>query len=137
MNLPFLSTALVASLALLAGCASPPNSVNTLSGTTNREIVVDRALARALDVGEPMRGTASGNLLKVQVPVRNVSGSEQYFHYQFVWIDADGMEITSPQPTWLQGVLLAGEDTVLQGISPTPKAVDFKLKFTQSDYKRS
>jgi uncharacterized protein YcfL len=131
----YLSLIAAASLALLAGCASPPNAVNTFDGSTNREVVVDEALHSALEVSRPMRA-AQGGLLKVQVPVRNVSNKQQYFRYQFVWVDAFDMVITNPQPTWMQGNLLPGEEMVLSGIAPSPKAVNFTLKFVQSNYQR-
>lgn len=123
--------ALIAATAFaLTGCQSK-GQVNTIQSSGTEQVVTDSALARAIAI-EDVAFAPAGGLLKVQVTVRNTTRRDQYFHYQFSWVDSNGMLLNNPPPIWETKTLLGGESDVITAIAPTPKAADFRLKMSQS-----
>lgn len=132
------TASLLAALALLsAGCAT---SVNTIERATpesspdlinDKRIVTDSTLARKLRVQSLNQSTVSGNLLKVQATLENLSSRPKEFAYKFDWIADDGMELPGPTGGWKQIALEGKEVRAISIVATSPKAVDFRLKFKE------
>lgn len=127
----------VAVLALLfSGC----QNVNTYENAESRanptyvsdkRVVTDNTLAGKLRVVSINQATVSGNLLKIQATVENLSSSARTFNYKFEWIDQDGMAVNSPNEVWKALPLQGRETSTISTVAVSPKAVDFKLKFRE------
>lgn len=126
--------AVLTALALLfvAGC----NSVNTVEranpqATPNliaiKKVITDPALRYKVEVVDVAEGTASDDLIKIQVKLENLTYDMQQFNYQFTWIEQDGFVATSPAP-WRPGQVQGRETIFITGIAPNPRVVDFQLK---------
>lgn len=92
-----------------------------------KKVITDPALKDKADVVNVIQGTVSDDLLKIQVQVENLTYDYQDFNYQFVWIDKNGFQVTSPTPIW-RPVQIAGRQTkYLTAIAPNPNVVDFQV----------
>ena len=134
-----LGAALIVAGAALAftGCA---NNVNTYeraesqaapSYVADKRVITDNTLAGKLRVVSINQATVSGNLLKIQATVENMSNSLRTFNYKFEWIDQDGMALDSANETWKSLPLQGRESTTISTVAVSPRAVDFKLKFRE------
>jgi uncharacterized protein YcfL len=141
MNLPSLlrsgGALSVATLALLlSGCQNVNTYERAESQATptyiaDKRVVTDNTLAGKLRVVSINQATVSGNLLKIQATVENLSNSARTFNYKFEWIDQDGMAVNSPNEVWKALPMQGRETTTISTVAVSPKAVDFRLKFRE------
>ena len=118
---------------ILAGC----NSVNTVERAEPlaqpnliaiKKVITDPELRDKVSVVNVIEGTVSGDLLKIQVQLENLTYAYQLFNYQFVWIDKNGFQVTSPPPLWKPGQIEGRETIYLSAVTPMPSVVDFQMK---------
>ncbi|MBL9219725.1 MAG: YcfL family protein [Opitutaceae bacterium] len=127
----------VTALALLfGGCQNVNTYENAESRATptyvaDKRVITDNTLAGKLRVVSVNQATVSGNLLKIQATVENLSSKARTFNYKFEWIDQDGMAVNSPNEVWKALVLQGRETSTISTVAISPKAVDFKLKFRE------
>jgi uncharacterized protein YcfL len=69
---------------------------------------------------------ASGDLLKIDANLNNDSKSVKRISYKFRWIDREGMRAWEEE-TWKPLMLYDNSNLVINTVSPTNKAVDFRL----------
>lgn len=121
------------SLLFLAGCSSI-NTVERAEPLSQpdpiaiKKVITDPALRDKVSVVNVIQGTVSGDLLKIQVQVENLTYAYQLFNYQFVWIDKNGFQVTSPTPLWRPGQIEGRETLYLTAVAPKPSVVDFQMK---------
>lgn len=129
---PSLAGVVLLSALALSGC----NSVNTVEraeplATPNviadRRVESDPSLARKVSVVQVVE-SKTGDLMRVQVALFNKTYDYAQFNYQFIWIEEDGMAVTSPAPVWRPGQINGRETIFVSSVAPTPRAVDFQLK---------
>ncbi|HRG56739.1 MAG TPA: YcfL family protein [Lacunisphaera sp.] len=127
----------VTALALLfGGCQNVNTYENAESRATptyvaDKRVITDNTLAGKLRVVSVNQATVSGNLLKIQATVENLSSKARTFNYKFEWIDQDGMAVNSPNEVWKALALQGRETSTISTVAISPKAVDFKLKFRE------
>jgi uncharacterized protein YcfL len=127
----------VTALALLfGGCQNVNTYENAESRATptyvaDKRVITDNTLAGKLRVVSINQATVSGNLLKIQATVENLSSSARTFNYKFEWVDQDGMSVNSPNETWKSLPLQGRETSTIGTVAISPKAVDFRLKFRE------
>ena len=127
----------VTALALLfGGCQNVNTYENAESHATpnyvaDKRVITDNTLAGAVRVVSINQATVSGNLLKIQATVENLSSKARTFNYKFEWIDQDGMAVNSPNEVWKALALQGRETSTISTVAISPKAVDFKLKFRE------
>ncbi len=134
-----LSAALIVAGAALAfsGCASNVNTYERAdsqaapSYVADKRVITDNTLAGKLRVVSINQATVSGNLLKIQATVENLSNKQRTFNYKFEWVDQDGMALDSANETWKSLPLQGRESTTISTVAISPRAVDFKLKFRE------
>lgn len=130
-----ISAALCAAF-LLSACSNSVNTVEradplaTPDRIADKRVVTDPSLGRRVRVLGVNQG-ATGDLMRVQVEVENLTYSPHNFNYQFTWIDQDGFQVTSPAPTWKNAQVNGRERLFLSAIAPTPRAVDFRLNLLE------
>ncbi len=127
---------LTAGLVWLPGCQSV-NTVERAAPEGRRQMVDDKrvstdyTLSRSLQVTAVNETTVSGDMLKIQVEVRNTSSRPKNFNYKFEWFDMDGMAVDSPLSAWKPARLKGKETMMLTAAAPNPRAKDFKLKLQE------
>lgn len=127
----------VTALALLfGGCQNVNTYENAESRATptyvaDKRVITDNTLAGKLRVVSINQATVSGNLLKIQATVENLSSSARIFNYKFEWVDQDGMSVNSPNEVWKSLPLQGRETSTISTVAISPKAVDFRLKFRE------
>ncbi|MFP4281199.1 MAG: YcfL family protein [Opitutales bacterium] len=121
-----------------AGCATSVNTVEPAAplAQPNRvqdsRVITDRSLAGALLIEGVNEATVSGDLLQVQVNVRNDRRRPLTFNYRFDWIERDGM-VVDRVGGWQATTLQGKEPGVLNGVAPNPDVVDFRLHLLESN----
>jgi len=130
--------ALAAGLAaLLAGCATNVNTTEraqpqaTTHYVSDKRVVTDNTLARAVRVDAINQTVVSGNLLKIQATVENLKNDHRAIRYKFEWTDQDGMAVNSPNEGWKVLNLQGRETTTISTVAVSPRAVDFVLKLSE------
>ena len=73
-----------------------------------------------------MRCTMTGDLLKIDVNLNNDSSKVKRINYKFRWIDREGMRAWEEE-VWKPLLMNENTNIVVTGISPTSKAVDYRL----------
>src|SRR3954467_9941576 len=73
-----------------------------------------------------MRCTRTGDLIKIDASLNNDSKSVKRIAYKFRWIDREGMR-AAEEETWKPLMLYENSTMMVSTVSPSPKAVDFRL----------
>src|SRR5580698_2504548 len=88
---------LVTGLAMVSGCGSPTvNSVENSQKEGQRDIIPDKRIITDSSLNRKVRIVAVNTvmtptgLLKVQIELKNRTGSIQRYLYTFEWFDANG-----------------------------------------------
>jgi uncharacterized protein YcfL len=121
----------------LAGCST----VNTVERAepemtpdyiATKKVVTDPSLADIVSVENVIQSTVSGNLLKIQVELKNKTNDYHRFLYRFQWFTKDGMQVTTAAPPWRTSQVEGRETVYVSGVSPSPDAADFRLELLDS-----
>jgi uncharacterized protein YcfL len=131
--------AAIAASALVAGCSTkkgfekPGFAFGCPIGETRVSSMDDLVKAKVLSEGRrttiqatEMRCSQSGDLLKIDANLNNDSRSVKRIAYKFRWIDREGMRAWDEEP-WKPLMMYENSNLVINTISPTNKAVDFRL----------
>ena len=138
MNAKYVVTAAV--LLLLTGCATkkgfevPGFAFGCPIGETKVSSMDD--LVKAKVVAEGRRSTVqatemrcaktTGDLLRIDANLNNDSKSVKRISYKFRWIDREGMRAWEEE-SWKPLMLYDNSNLMVNTVSPTNKAVDFRL----------
>ncbi len=73
-----------------------------------------------------MRCAKSGDLIKIDANLNNDSSTVKRIAYKFRWIDREGMR-AAEEESWKPVMLYENSNLVVSTVSPSNKAVDFRL----------
>ena len=73
-----------------------------------------------------MRCTMSGDLIKIDAILNNDSSRVKRISYKWRWIDREGMRAWEEE-SWKPVMLYDNSNLMINTVSPTSKAVDFRL----------
>ncbi|HUQ24733.1 MAG TPA: YcfL family protein [Burkholderiales bacterium] len=73
-----------------------------------------------------MRCSRTGDLMKIDANLNNDSSTVKRIAYKFRWIDREGMR-AAEEESWKPVMLYENSNLVINSVSPSNKAVDFKL----------
>ena len=131
--------AVAASAMLAAGCATkkgfeqPGFAFGCPIGEAKVSSMDDLVKAKVLAEGRrttiqttEMRCSKAGELWKIDANLNNDSKSIKRIAYKFCWIDQQGMRAWEEEP-WKPLMLYENSNLVINTISPTNKAADFRL----------
>lgn len=131
--------AAIATSALVAGCSTkkgfekPGFAFGCPIGETKVSSMDDLVRAKVVSEGRrttiqatEMRCSQTGELLRIDTNLNNDSRSVKRIAYKFRWIDREGMRAWEEEP-WKPLMLYENSNLVINTISPTNKAVDFRL----------
>ena len=139
MNRTWKVAALTAALLAAAGCAAkkgfekPGFAYGCPIGEARASSMEDLIKLKVVTEGKrttilatELRCTMTGDLLKVDANLNNDSSGVKRIGYKFRWIDREGMRAWEEE-TWKPLLLYGNSNLVDNTISPTNKAVDFRL----------
>ena len=115
------------------GSAPPPAAAapSASSGPSMASKIEEQGKMNNLKVTD-MRATKRDNLLRIQVDVTNISSSNQQLYYRFKWLDRDGFTVWDEEP-WKPMIVYGNQKQVINVVSPTFKATDFRLILQSPD----
>ncbi len=120
-----------------AGCSTvntvePADPVMQPDYVTVKQEITDSGLDDIVSVQKVVRSTVSGDLLKIQVELKNKTDSYHRFNYRFSWFDKDGMVVTQGASPWRTSQVEGQETVYISAVSPSPNAQDFRLELLDS-----
>jgi len=131
--------AAIAASVLVAGCSTkkgfekPGFAFGCPIGETKVSSMDDLVKAKVVSEGRrttiqatEMRCSQTGDLLRIDTNLNNDSRSVKRIAYKFRWIDREGMRAWEEEP-WKPLMLYENSNLVINTISPTNKAADFRL----------
>jgi len=128
--------ALLAGLALTAGCASHHRGhQSTWEGGQDGKIVVsetNKALAQRLKIVNPISKDQNGYML-IQFELQNRESRQVDFAWAVDWFDQAGFHIDSNQRHWQPTSIGGFGSTTLTAVAPHPDATSWKLQITSRD----
>lgn len=110
--------------------APPPPPPSTASMASKLE---EQGKMNNLKVTD-LRATKRDNLLHIQAEITNISAGNQQLYYRFKWLDRDGFSVWDDEP-WKPMIVYGNQKQVIKVVSPTFKAVDFRLVLQSPDNK--
>ena len=131
--------AAIAAAALVSGCATKKGfeqpgfafgcpigdaKVSSMEDLVKLKVMMEGT--RTTVVPTEMRCSRSGDLLKIDANLNNDSRTVKRVSYKFRWIDREGMRAWDEEP-WKPLMLHENSNLVINTISPTNKAADFRL----------
>jgi uncharacterized protein YcfL len=138
MNAKWIVTAVALSM-LAAGCATkkgfeiPGYAYGCPIGETKVSSMDDLVKAKVVSEGRrstvqatEMRCAKTGDLLKIDANLNNDSKTVKRVSYKFRWIDREGMRAWEEE-SWKPVMLYDNSNLMVNTVSPTTKAVDFRL----------
>ena len=79
-----------------------------------------------------LRAVKRDNLLRIQAEITNLSPGNQQLYYRFKWLDSDGFTVWEEEP-WKPVLIYGNQKQLLNAVSPTFKASDFRLILNSPD----
>ena len=129
----------VALSALAAGCASkkgfeqPGYAFGCPIGEAKVSSMDDLVKVKTVSEGRrttiqatELRCSKTGDLMKIDANLNNDSKSVKRIAYKFRWIDREGMR-AAEEESWKPVMLYENSNLVVSTVSPSNKAVDFRL----------
>jgi uncharacterized protein YcfL len=119
----------------LSGCKTPVSTVSPANPEADthwiedKRVYADPSTKGVVEVIGANTAESASGLLQAQVTLHNRTDSTKSIEYRFDWVDANGIQVDSPQARWIV-VHVMGKDTVrVNALAPVPGARDFTFKF--------
>jgi len=106
------------------GCPIGDAKVSSMDDLVNLKVVTEGK--RTTVKPTEMRCTVTGDLMKIDANLNNDSSSVKRLSYKFRWIDREGMRAWDEE-AWKPVLLYDNSNLVINTVSPTNKAADFRL----------
>ena len=85
-------------------------------------------LDKSLDVIRITQGKAEGDLLRIQVELKNISSKEVMLTHKLEWLDQEGFLVKDTTLVWKPLMIRPGESKMIESISSSPRVTTFQLK---------
>jgi uncharacterized protein YcfL len=85
-------------------------------------------LEKSLDVVRITQGKAEGDLLRIQVELKNISSKEVMLTHKLEWLDQEGFLVRDTSLVWKALMIRPGESKMIESISSRPGVTTFRLK---------
>ena len=125
-------------LGLAIGCTNPVHQTTKKDpGDTGplpelKRVYMSSSLSKNLEVVSVNQATANGDLLKIQVNLKNLSAKEMNLNYKVEWMDEAGIVINDSSAVWMPLYVRGAENVAVQSVSTTPRAKNFWLKLQKA-----
>ena len=138
MNYSFLRFSILSLLGVLLtfGCAEK-GRVGTVSKKDPQDqspepemkkVEFGGGLEKSLDVVRITQGKAEGDLLRIQVELKNISSKEIFLSHKLEWLDQEGFLVKDTSLVWKALMIRPGESKMIESISSRPGVTTFRLK---------
>ena len=123
---------------LLAGCSTPPASVNTVGPAERRAIpqpvederlITDELFANAAVVTGLLEDSTPDGMRIIEAEVQNVTNTHVPYRYRVSWYNDRGLEVRAPTVVWRHEVLPPGAIRRVTAVAPSQAAHDFRIEF--------
>ena len=85
-------------------------------------------LEKALNVIRITQGKAAGDLLRIQVELKNISSKEVMLTHKLEWLDQEGFLVKDTSLVWKALMIRPGESNMIESISSRSGVSTFRLK---------
>lgn len=110
---------------LLVGCVEK---------TTNPNLEIDGVIINSFLVLESQKSRfTNGGMMEVEARFKNTSSFNRGLLYKVDWFDENGFLITNITTKWKRATVQSNRDFIVRAISPSDKAVDYKIRITTPD----
>ena len=106
------------------GCPIGDQKIGSMEDLVKAKVVMEGSRTTVLPT--EMRCSRSGDLLRIDANLNNDSKTVKRVSYKFRWIDREGMRAWEEE-AWKPVMLYDNSNQVINTVSPTNKAVDFRL----------
>jgi uncharacterized protein YcfL len=106
------------------GCPIGDTKVSSMDDLVKAKVVMEGT--RTTVMPTEMRCSRSGDLLRIDANLNNDSRSIKRIAYKFRWIDREGMRAWEEE-SWKPLLLNDNSNLLINTVSPTNKAADFRL----------
>ena len=106
------------------GCPIGEDKVASMEDLVKAKVVMEGTRTTVLPT--EMRCSRSGDLLRIDANLNNDSRSVKRISYKFRWIDREGMRAWEEE-TWKPLLIYDNSNLMINTVSPTNKAADFRL----------
>ena len=106
------------------GCPIGDAKVSSMEELVKLKVVMEGT--RTTVQPTEMRCSRTGDLLKIDANLNNDSRNVKRISYKFRWIDREGMRAWEEE-SWKPLLLYDNSNLMVNTVSPTNKAVDFRL----------
>jgi len=138
MNYQFLKFSILSLLSVLLtfGCAEK-GRVGTVSKKDPQDqnpepemkkVEFGGGLEKSLDVVRITQGRAEGNLLRIQVELKNISSNEVMLTHKLEWLNQEGFLVKDTSLVWKALMIRPGESKMIESVSSRPGVTTFRLK---------
>lgn len=110
------------------GTVSKKDPKDTRAVPDIKKVEFGAGLEKVLDVVRITQGKKAGDLLHIQVELKNTSSKEVNITHKLEWLDDDGFLIKDTSLVWKALMVRPGESQMIESVSTRPGVSAFRLK---------
>jgi uncharacterized protein YcfL len=93
-----------------------------------KKVEFGAGLEKVLHVVRITQGKKAGDLLHIQVELKNTSSKEVKISHKLEWLDDNGFLVKDTSLVWKALMVRTGESKMIESVSTRPGVSDFRLK---------
>ena len=110
------------------GTVSKKDPKDTRAVPDIKKVEFGAGLEKVLDVVRITQGKKVGDLLHIQVELKNTSSKEVNITHKLEWLDDDGFLVKDTSLVWKALMVRPGESKMVESVSTRPGVSSFRLK---------
>ena len=110
------------------GTVSKKEPKDTRAVPDIKKVEFGAGLEKVLDVVRITQGKKAGDLLHIQVELKNTSSKEVNITHKLEWLDDDGFLVKDTSLVWKALMVRPGESQMIESVSTRPGISAFRLK---------
>ena len=110
------------------GTVSKKDPKDTRAVPDIKKVEFGAGLEKVLDVVRITQGKKAGDLLHIQVELKNTSSKEVNITHKLEWLDDDGFLVKDTSLVWKALMVRPGESQMIESVSTRPGISAFRLK---------
>ena len=110
------------------GTVSKKDPQDQMAEPEMKKVEFGEGLEKSLDVIRITQGKAEGDLLRIQVELKNISSKEVMLTHKLEWLDQEGFLVKDTSLVWKALMIRPGESKMIESISSRPRVTTFRLK---------
>ena len=114
------------------GTVSKKDPKDTRAVPDIKKVEFGAGLEKVLDVVRITQGKKAGDLLHIQVELKNTSSKEVNITHKLEWLDDDGFLVKDTSLVWKALMVRPGESQMIESVSTRPGVSAFRLKIQPS-----